>query len=387
MLDCLDACQKDRLEALSLFFETRFPQARLYLVGGSVRDMVMRHRPKDLDLEVFGLDEDRFKKAMEQLGACGVGKSFFVYRYREVDIALPRCEIKTGEGHRAFSVRPAHTTLEASRRRDFTMNALMFDLATGEIVDHWDGVADIRKRVIRVVHPQSFTEDSLRVLRAMQFAARFDFRIDVQSAALMRAIALDDLSAERIAWEFEKMFLSAFPWVGLYYLCTLQIASKVLAIDIPRPLFLKTALRMRHAQARPLHGLEEYRFLYLLATTLHLPFSRILSRLGLPGRYRRRFKFQPAVPRRISERFLLGIALTMPVREWLGHDHGDVAGRAKALGVFDRVYDAGVTPTMLLAEGYSGRALGIELRQRRLEAIRNHFPLKEGYEPEQHHSH
>ena len=128
---------QEQLNFILNFFRTKYPYVRLYLVGGAVRDMVMKREIYDLDIECFNIEPNEFDEAMKLLGAKGVGKSFFVYKYGKVDLALPRIERKIGVGHRAFKVELATNTKEASRRRDFTMNALMFDLSSGEIVDHW----------------------------------------------------------------------------------------------------------------------------------------------------------------------------------------------------------------------------------------------------------
>ncbi len=179
------------------FFHKHYPEVKLYLVGGAVRDMVMGREIYDLDIECFGIDPESFDAAMHRLGAKGVGKSFFVYKYGHLDIALPRIERKVGEGHRGFAVELAKDTKEASRRRDFTMNALMLDLQSGEIVDHWGGLKDIQKRLIRVVDPKKFTEDSLRVLRAMRSDARahlLGVREDVQRPLAPLRTLRDDRS-------------------------------------------------------------------------------------------------------------------------------------------------------------------------------------------------
>lgn len=199
---------------------------RALLAGGRVRDQAMHEllgtplpEARDLDLEVFGIDGAALRSLLERFGPVNaVGEAFTVYKLGDIDVSLPRRDSKTGRGHRGFSVEgdPSMTVEEASRRRDFTINAMLQDPLTGELLDPFRGRADILARTLRVVDPATFGDDSLRVLRAMQFAARFEFSIDPATAALCRAIPLDDLPAERVWGEMEKLLLRARrPSLGL----------------------------------------------------------------------------------------------------------------------------------------------------------------------------
>lgn len=185
---------------------------RAFLVGGCVRDELLGRAPKDLDLEVFGLDAARLRPLLATFGRVdAVGESFAVYKIRGLDVSLPRRESKSGTGHKGFLVEgdPSLTFEEAARRRDFTINAIGRDPLSGELMDPWGGRADLAARRLRVVDPRTFVDDSLRVLRAVQFAARFDLTVDDETRALLRSIALDDLPAERIWGEVEKLMLQA----------------------------------------------------------------------------------------------------------------------------------------------------------------------------------
>ena len=185
---------------------------RALVVGGWVRDRLMGRPSKDVDLEVFGLPADRLRGILAAFGAVNaVGESFTVYKVAGIDVALPRRESKVGSGHRGFEVRgdPGLSPADAARRRDFTINAIGWDPLTGEYVDPFDGRGDIERRVLRAVDSSTFPEDSLRVLRALQFAARFELQIDPATAELCRRIPLDDLPPERIRGEIEKLLLQA----------------------------------------------------------------------------------------------------------------------------------------------------------------------------------
>src|SRR5512133_3097063 len=185
---------------------------RALIVGGWCRDRLLGYTSKDIDLEVFGLPADQLRALLGRFGAVQtVGESFTVYKVGPIDVALPRRESKVGRGHRGFEVRgdPAMSFEDAARRRDFTINAIAFDPLTGEWLDPFGGRDDLRRHLLRAVDPQTFAEDSLRVLRAVQFAARFDLTLDAATAAMCRDIPLDDLPAERIWGEMEKLLLQA----------------------------------------------------------------------------------------------------------------------------------------------------------------------------------
>jgi len=205
--------------ALDLAHAVRDRGGRALIVGGWVRDRILGLDAKDLDIEVFGLAPAVLRALLEQFGTINaVGEAFTVYKVGDLDVSLPRRESKTGRGHKAFSVEgdPTLSFAEAARRRDFTINAMSLDPLTGELIDPWGGQDDLRARVLRVVDPATFADDSLRVLRALQFAARFDLVVNEATKALCRSLPLDDLPAERIWGEVEKLLLRApRPSVGL----------------------------------------------------------------------------------------------------------------------------------------------------------------------------
>ncbi len=227
---------------------------RELIVGGWVRDRLRGHPSKDVDLEVFGVPEDRLAVLLRRYGRVEtVGRSFPVYKViggreqgggaREqegggrgetedvLDVALPRRESKSGRGHKGFRVvgDPFMPIEEAARRRDFTINAISWDPLTDAYEDPFDGRADLDRRVLRAVDPQTFGDDSLSVLRAIQFAARFEFTLDDATASLCRRIPLDDLPAERIWGELEKLLLAAArPSIGLALALDLGVIDAVL---------------------------------------------------------------------------------------------------------------------------------------------------------------
>ena len=185
---------------------------RALCVGGFTRDRILGRPSKDLDIEVFGIPQDQLLALLQSLGkVVPAGQAFPVYKLGDVDVALPRRESKTGRGHKGFTVAgdPSMPFDEAARRRDFTINAIGWDPLTDEYLDPFSGRRDLDLRVLRVVDPATFADDSLRVLRALQLTARFELTIDPETARICSSIALDDLPAERIWGEFEKLLLQA----------------------------------------------------------------------------------------------------------------------------------------------------------------------------------
>jgi len=203
---------------------------RALIVGGWVRDRLMGRETKDVDVEVYRIPASELRGLLERLGRVeAVGESFQVYKSNDVDVSLPRRESKAGRGHRGFEVHgdPFMSLEDAARRRDFTVNAIAWDPLNGEYLDPFDGRGDIDRRVLRVVDATTFGDDSLRVLRAIQFAARLGFTLDEQSRALCREIALDDLPAERVWGEIEKLLLAPAPSVGFALAMDLGVIRKL----------------------------------------------------------------------------------------------------------------------------------------------------------------
>lgn len=202
------------------------------LVGGCVRDQIRGVEVKDWDLEVYGLEPDRLKSILGEFGTVNtVGAVFTVFKLgSDLDVSIPRRERKTSHGHRGFTVEgdPSMSFADACRRRDFTVNAILKDPLTGEIEDPFHGQEDLERETLRAVDPETFVEDSLRVLRAVQFAARFGFEIEPSTFELCRSIDLTDLPSERVWGEIEKLLLQAErPGEGLRLIYDLGVAERL----------------------------------------------------------------------------------------------------------------------------------------------------------------
>ena len=223
--------------ALAVAHAARARGGRALVVGGFVRDRLLGRPSKDLDLEVFGVPEAELAPMLAAIGRVEpVGRAFPVYKLGPIDVALPRRESKSGRGHTAFTVQgdPHMSFEDAARRRDFTMNAISWDPLTDDYVDPFHGRSDLAARRLKVVDPRTFADDSLRVLRALQFAARFAATLDDEAAAICRAIPLDDLPAERLWGEFEKLLLVAErPSIGFALARTLGVVEQLLPEMVP----------------------------------------------------------------------------------------------------------------------------------------------------------
>ncbi len=211
------------------------------LVGGWVRDYLLGIESKDFDIEVYRIEPARLRALLEKIAPVNaVGGQFAVYKLAfyntddgpssEIDVSIPRRESKSGRGHRGFTIEgdPEMSFEEAARRRDFTVNAILYDPLTDEIIDPFGGAKDLKARLLRAVAADTFVEDSLRVLRAVQLAARFELTIEPGTAELCRSIDLADLPHERIWGEIEKLFtMAAHPSIGLQTAFDLGVLDKL----------------------------------------------------------------------------------------------------------------------------------------------------------------
>ena len=286
---------------------------RALLVGGCVRDTIMGKQPKDWDLEVYNLAPERVREVLDQFGPVNaVGESFTVYKLgRHVDVSIPRRERKSGRGHKGFVIEgdPAMSVEEATRRRDFTINAILQDPLTGELIDPFNGRGDIEQRILRVVSAGTFAEDSLRVLRAAQFASRFEFEIDPETVELCRRIDLSDLPPERIWGELEKLLLqSSQPSVGLEWLRKLGVVEKLFPeihslIGVPQDpewhpegdVFIHTKLVIDRAREL-IDDLSYPRQVTVMLAALAHDFGKPPTTRFLEGRWRSRGHEEAGVP-------------------------------------------------------------------------------------------
>lgn len=221
---------------------------RVFYVGGTVRDMLRGEEElRDYDIEVYGVPAERVYRIITTLANRDIepfGITFGIYKLTFddgiVDIAMPRTESKHGTGHRGFTLvgDPHLSFTEALARRDFTMNAMLRDVITGEVIDLFHGQTDLMHGVLRVVCAEHFVEDPLRVFRGMQFVARFALCVDADTLALLRRMAaspeIASLSHERITEEWKKMLLAPFPEKGLRFLEDTHLLAQYSELDALR---------------------------------------------------------------------------------------------------------------------------------------------------------
>ena len=182
---------------------------RAYYVGGCVRDKLMKIECLDKDIEIHGIEMEQLRTLLRSCTDNLIENlhfGVFTLPDYEIDVALPRSEILCGRTHKDFevSIHPDLDTRQATVRRDFTINAMMEDVLTGELVDHYGGSSDLSEGIIRHIDDGRFVEDPLRVLRAAQFSARFQFRIDERTVALCKKMSLEALPRERVFDELKK---------------------------------------------------------------------------------------------------------------------------------------------------------------------------------------
>lgn len=290
-----------------------------FIVGGAVRDALLGRPAADLDLEVFGLPADVVRDVLATFGPVNaVGEAFTVFKLSglegvdgAVDVSLPRRDSKAGPGHRGIAAvgDPSLSLEEASRRRDFTINALLFDPIRGEVHDPHGGARDLEARILRAVDAAHFGEDPLRALRAVQLAARFELAVDPATADLCRSMPLRELPAERIFGEIERLLLAARrPSIGLrlmkeWGMLPVLAPELVPLADTPQDpawhpegdVWTHTLLAMDQA-APLLEGLDRPRALAVMLATLAHDLGKAGTTERIEGRIRSHGHEEAGVP-------------------------------------------------------------------------------------------
>lgn len=330
---------------------------RVYLVGGCVRDALLGREIYDYDIEVYDIKPAKFDELMAGIKASGVGKSYFIYKYKNYDLGLPRSESKTGNSHKDFAVSYINDPALASLRRDFTVNAMMMNIFNGEILDFHGGKKDLESKTLRHIDSEKFKEDPLRVLRGVQFSARLDFSIADETIALMKTLDLSHLSKDRINTELIKFFRSEHLEKGAFYLFALSLFKEIFGVQIHKSDEFLAELK----SARNFVN-DERLFLYMLFGKFELDAKEILEKMRLPKSYFSILKepFFKAMP---SDNELLQIALNMPLKSWLGAYNKERIERAKELGVYESKFDAKVDVREILAAGFKNEMIAAEIKR------------------------
>ncbi|MBE9869585.1 CCA tRNA nucleotidyltransferase [Campylobacter concisus] len=351
------------------FFRSLFApfSKRVYLVGGCVRDALLGREIYDYDIEVYDIKPAKFDELMAGIRASGVGKSYFIYKYKNYDLGLPRSESKTGNLHKDFAVSYINDPALASLRRDFTVNAMMMNIFNGEILDFHGGKKDLESKTLRHIDSEKFKEDPLRVLRGVQFSARLGFSIADETLELMKTLDLAHLSKDRINTELIKFFRSEHLEKGAFYLFALSLFEQIFGVQIHKnDEFLRELKSARNFVD------DERLFLYMLFGKFELDAKEILEKMRLPKSYFSILK-EPFFKDMPSDNELLKIALNMPLKSWLGAYNKERIERAKELGVYESKFDAKVDVSEILAAGFKNEMIAAEIKRKQELAIKEHL--------------
>ena len=351
------------------FFRSLFApfSKRVYLVGGCVRDALLGREIYDYDIEVYDIKPLKFDELMAGIRASGVGKSYFIYKYKNYDLGLPRSESKTGKTHKDFAVSYINDPSLASLRRDFTVNAMMMNIFNGEILDFHGGKKDLASKTLRHIDSEKFKEDPLRVLRGVQFSARLGFSIADETLELMKTLDLVHLSKDRINTELIKFFRSEHLEKGAFYLFALSLFEQIFGVQIYGSDEFLSELK----SARKFVD-DERLFLYMLFGKFELDAKEILEKMRLPKSYFSILK-EPYFKDMPSDSELLEIALNMPLKSWLGAYSKERIEHAKELGVYEAKFDVKVDVNKILAAGFKNEMIAAEIKRRQLLAITKHL--------------
>ena len=342
------------------FFRSLFApfSKRVYLVGGCVRDALLGREIYDYDIEVYDIKPAKFDDLMTSIKASGVGKSYFIYKYKNYDLGLPRSESKTGNSHKDFAVSYINDPSLASLRRDFTVNAMMMNIFNGEILDFHGGKKDLKSKTLRHIDSEKFKEDPLRVLRGVQFSARLGFSIAEETLELMKTLDLAHLSRDRINTELIKFFRAKELEKGAFYLFKLSLFKEIFGVQIcENDQFLSELKSARNFVD------DERLFLYMLFGKFELDAKEILEKMHLSKSYFSILK-EPFFKDMPSDNELLQIALNMPLKSWLGAYNKERIERAKELGIYERKFEPKIDVREILAAGFKNEMIAAEIKRR-----------------------
>lgn len=341
---------------------------RAYLVGGSVRDLLLGLKLYDYDIELYDIKANDFEKLMQKLGAQGLGKSFFVYKFKNYDLALARVENKIAPGHKSFEVALCDDEKLGAKRRDFTINSMMINLFNEEFLDFYGGLEDLKAGFLRHIDKQSFKEDSLRILRAVVFASRFDFKIAEQSLVLMKNMDIKELSQDRINAELYKFFKSFRLDVGYSYLQELGLEEEILGFESAfKSMEFQSLLRQSREVIK-----DDALFLYLYLNFFNLDKDMFFKKTKLKKEYLKKanqmFYFDE-----VSDFELANIAFEMPLKEWLGLWSKKRIEQAKRLKLYGTKFESKISPKAFMDKGFFGKALGLELQKARQRELKKYL--------------
>lgn len=340
---------------------------RAYLVGGCVRNSFLNLPSNDYDIEIYDIDPLKFDQLMTQLGAKGFGKSFFVYKYKNFDLALARYENKTSIGHKGFEVKICNDEKDGAKRRDFTINALMISIFDYKFYDFYDGLKDLNLKILRHIDDESFIEDSLRILRAVSFACRFDLNIADTTLVLMQNMDISDLSRERINEELYKIFKTSNLDKAYEFFQILNLEDKIFYYRSYNDQNFKALLSMSQKYIK-----DEALFLYLYLNFFQISKDDFFKKTKIKKEFFKKSE-QKFILDRISDFDLATIALEIKLCDWLGLWSKERIEQAKKIRLFDKKFENKICAKDLMEQGYIGKDLGAKLYEGKLEEIKKYL--------------
>lgn len=339
---------------------------RAFLVGGSVRDLLLGFKINDYDIEIYDIPALEFENLMQKLGAKGFGKSFFVYKFKNFDLALARKENKIAAGHKGFEVELCKDEKEGAKRRDFTFNALMINLFNFELLDFYGGVKDLENKTLKHINETSFKEDSLRVLRALYFVSKFNFDIDEKTLNLMQTMDISDLSLDRINSELYKLFKGEYLFKAYKYLQKLGLEEKIFGQSFKDENFVFLLENTRKFIK------DEALFLYLYLNHFKLDKESFFKKTKLKKNFLKAAN-QAYFEDKISDFDLAKIATKMPLKSWLGLWNDERIEKAKELGLYEDKFQSKISAKELMKQGFKAEPLGLKLKILREEELKDYL--------------
>ena len=340
---------------------------RAYLVGGSVRDMLLGYEVIDFDIEIYDIKPDFFDGLMQKLGADGFGKSFFVYKFKNYDLSLARTENKIKRGHRGFEVQICDDEKLGAKRRDFTINSMMINIFNDEFLDFYGGLSDLNARILRHIDDESFKEDSLRVLRAVHFVARFNLKIADESLKFMQTMDTRDLSRDRINAELYKFFKARNLKAGFEALQVLNLEQIALCNDTAKH---KNAAKFSQTLESTREFIKgEALFLYLYLNFFGVDKKVFFRQTQLKKELLQK-AIEPFFEDEPSDLDFARTAMKLPLREWLGLWDEKRIQKAKALRIYDTMLRPNIDTQELERSGLKGKNLGERIARQKDEWLK-----------------
>jgi len=329
-----------------------------------VREYLNNGHISDIDIEIYDISANKLHSLMNSINANSYGKSFFVYKYKDIDIALARSEKQVSNHHNGFEVKIESSERKACVRRDFKMNSIMMNLFTYEILDIFNGINDIKNKTVSIINETRFKEDSLRVLRAVQFCARLGFRCDKYSINIMQNISIDNISNSRIFAELEKLFLASYLHIGWFYFVKLGIFKYIFKKNCPYGRFANTYKKLKTLNIKSNKELYRFYFLYVIFEEFHFNKRKFFNKNNIfPNIYKKILIKQKYTPKNTTDKFLIALSLRYPLKDWLGCENKEIKKRAMKLDIYEKSFQPTISIDEIIKMGYKKEEIKIKFKE------------------------